>query len=98
MAELSDLTVEILKQIRDEIRATRTDLSERIDQTNSRLDQTNSRLDKVEETLVELATQQRFVVKFLRENRDREVRLENEVDHLRHRVDEIEARLPPKVG
>lgn len=63
MTELNDLTVEILKQIRDEIRLTRTDLSERIDQTNSRLDQTNSRLDQVKSTLLELATQQRFVVK-----------------------------------
>lgn len=47
-----DLTIEILKTIRDEIRTTNSrletmgaDLGRRIDQTNSRLDETNSRLD-----------------------------------------------------
>jgi chromosome segregation ATPase len=37
-----DLTVRVLIEIRDEIRATNT----RIDQTNSRLDQTNVNLDR----------------------------------------------------
>jgi hypothetical protein len=46
---MSDLTVEILKQIRDEICATNT----RLDATNTRLDATNTRLD---ETRVELST------------------------------------------
>lgn len=96
MADVSDVTVEILKQIRDEIRTTRTDLAGRIDQTNARLDQTNARLDKVEETLLELATQQRFMVKHLRENRDRELRIEAEVDSLRKRVEDIERRLGQK--
>lgn len=45
-----DLTVEILKQIRDGVFATNARLdsmNDRIDQTNSRLDQTNSRLDQM---------------------------------------------------
>jgi hypothetical protein len=46
-ASMADLTTEILIDIRDEIRATRTDLSSRIDQTNQRLDQTNQRLDRL---------------------------------------------------
>ncbi|MCZ7687553.1 MAG: hypothetical protein M5U28_55965 [Sandaracinaceae bacterium] len=63
MSEPESLTVEILRQIRDEIVATRTDLGARIDQTNVRLDQTNTRLDAVEHTLLELSEQQRFVVR-----------------------------------
>ncbi len=59
MAKATDLTVRILTEIRDEIRQTNV----RLDQTNSRLDGTNVRLDKVEEALLELATQQRFIVK-----------------------------------
>ena len=75
----SDLMLRILEQIRDEIRstrdglrdelrATRVELSARIDQTNARLDQTNSRLSVVETTLIELATQQRATVTYLREH------------------------------
>ncbi|HEX8792495.1 MAG TPA: hypothetical protein VF765_16220 [Polyangiaceae bacterium] len=36
--EPTDLTIEILKNIRDEVRLTRTDLSARIDATNVRLE------------------------------------------------------------
>lgn len=60
-----DLTLEVLKQIRDEIIGTRRDLGARIDQTNERLDSTNHRLSAVETTLLELAEQQRFVVRHL---------------------------------
>ena len=41
-----DLTVEILKQIRDGIRDMQQDFNARLDQTNARLDQTNERLDE----------------------------------------------------
>lgn len=48
-----ELTVAILREIRDgvretrdEVKRTRSDLSERIDQTNRRLDETNGRLDE----------------------------------------------------
>ena len=34
----TDVTIEILKDIRDEVRQTRTDLSSRIDATNERID------------------------------------------------------------
>jgi hypothetical protein len=53
-----DLTIEILKQIRDELVTTRTTLSESIAQTNHRL-------SGVEVTLLDLAEQQRFVVRHL---------------------------------
>jgi chromosome segregation ATPase len=44
---VANLTLEILRQIRDEARAT----NERLDQTNERLDQTNERLDQTNERL-----------------------------------------------
>lgn len=103
----TDLTVEILKQIRDELITTRTDLGSRIDQTNARLDQTNERLDQTNErldqtnerlsavadTLLELAGQQRFVVRHLSALTERDRRLEADVDELRTRVDAIEKRI-----
>jgi uncharacterized coiled-coil DUF342 family protein len=49
--EPTDLTIEILKDIRAEIRTTRETLAERIDATNSRLDVTNERLDVTNERL-----------------------------------------------
>jgi DNA repair ATPase RecN len=50
MAEnVETLTVTILREIRDEIRAT----NERLDTTNERLDTTNERLDRVERRQVE---------------------------------------------
>lgn len=59
-----DLTVQILTDIRDEIRTTRTDLGQRIDQTNVRLDsvreelghridQTNVRIDQTNVRITE---------------------------------------------
>ena len=42
--EPESLTVQILREIRDEVRGTNA----RLDQTNARLDQTNARLDRVE--------------------------------------------------
>lgn len=58
---MTDQAIEVLKEIRDELKATRVDLSGRIDQTNARLDQTNVRLDRVErrqaESEIRLATE-----------------------------------------
>ena len=42
----SDLTVEVLREIRDDIRLMHSDFNQRLDQTNQRLDQTNQRLDQ----------------------------------------------------
>lgn len=58
---MNELSVKLLGQIRDELKATRTDLSSRLDQTNQRLDQTNERLERLErrqvETEVRLSTE-----------------------------------------
>jgi hypothetical protein len=40
---MADLTTQVLVEIRDEIRSTRTDLSSRIDETNTRLDRLERR-------------------------------------------------------
>jgi hypothetical protein len=55
---MADLTTEILIEIRDEIRATRTELSSRIDQTNGRIEHTNQRLDQTSERLEQAAKRQ----------------------------------------
>lgn len=55
---MKDLTVEILREIRDEIRSTRVDLGSRIDATNQRLDATNQGLDATNERLDRLERQQ----------------------------------------
>jgi chromosome segregation ATPase len=104
MAKASNITIEILKQIRDGVSAT----NERLDQTNQRLDtvvhrlegveqasiETNQRLGAVEGTLLDLAQQQRFVTRGLRVLANRDHRLEGELDELRTRVEAIEKRLP----
>jgi len=44
--EPTDITIEILKDIRSEIRETRQDLSQRIDQTNERVDTMREELSR----------------------------------------------------
>ncbi len=44
----NDLTIEILREIRDGIDVMRQDFNQRLDQTNERLDQTNQRLERVD--------------------------------------------------
>ena len=48
--DVPSLTLHVLRSIREELRATRTDLGGLLDQTNQRLDQTNQRLDHLERT------------------------------------------------
>ncbi|MGE0784368.1 MAG: hypothetical protein AB7S26_01670 [Sandaracinaceae bacterium] len=110
MSEPENLTVQILKEIRDEIVATRTDLGARLDQTNARLDQTNARLDQtnarldqtnarlegVEGALLDLAQQQRFMVRHQSALTERDRRLERDVDELRARVEVLEERVGPE--
>ncbi len=103
MPEPHDLTVEILKQIRDELITTRTDLGARldtlgarVDTTNSRLDETNSRLTAVEGTLLDLAQQQRFVVRHLSTLTQRDRRFEAELDDLRSRGELLEQHVRPR--
>ena len=84
----SDVTVEILKDIRDEMRGMR---AEQV-QTNQRLAQTNQRLDVVETTLLDLAEQQRFVVRYMRAASERDAHLEPRVSNLEARVEKLESK------
>jgi hypothetical protein len=95
----ADITVEILKEIRDEIRGT----NQRLDATNQRLDATNQRLDgvevtmnkrlgAVETTLLDLAEQQRFVVRYTKAISERDSRLEPRVISLEARVEKLESK------
>ena len=80
-----DVAVEILKGIRDEIRGLRTETSER-------LDVNNQRLRTVEIALLDLAEQQRFVVRYTRAISERESRLEPRVVDLETRVEKLESK------
>ena len=102
----SDITVEILKDIRDEIRGLRTDtndrfdvltgrfdvLTDRVDVTHTRLDVANARLAVVETTLLDMAEQQRLVVRYTRQLAERDTRVELRVSALEGRVDRLEAK------
>jgi hypothetical protein len=94
-----DLMIEILKDIRTEIRST----NQRLDTANQRLDSTNQRLDAVESTLthrlgavetalLDLAEQQRFVVRYTKSIAERDGRLDGRVSALETRVDELESK------
>ncbi len=104
MTDTVDMTIQILREIRDQIVLTRTDLGGRIDETNARvetlrtdlggrIDQTNVRLDDVEQTLLELAEQQRFVVRHLDALTTRDRKIETDVESLRVRLDVVEKKL-----
>lgn len=101
----SDLTVKILREIREEIRATRQELrgtNERLDQTNERLDQTNQRLDTVQalaaripviEAIVESTSQEQvFLSRWVRMLSGRDRRIERELAEVRGRVEILERR------
>lgn len=77
----SDIAVEILKDIRDEMRGMR---GEQV--------KTNQRLDVVETTLLDLAEQQRFVVRYMRAISERDAHLEPRVSSLEARVDKLESK------
>jgi hypothetical protein len=95
----SDVTVEILRDIRDEIRGLRgeqVETNRRLDTNNERLavveSTLNERLGVVETTLLDLAEQQRFVVRYTRAISERDARLEPRVSDLEARVDKLESK------
>jgi chromosome segregation ATPase len=111
MAEtIENLTIHVLREIRDEIVATRTELRTELHTTRTELraelqatrtelgaelHTANERLGAVESTLLELAGQQRFIVRGQRTLLERDRRLEEEVDDLRTRLDAVEKQLAP---
>jgi hypothetical protein len=94
-----DITVEILRDIREAIRGTNTrletmesSLSHRLDGVTDRLDGVTQRLDLVETTLLDLAEQHRFLVRYTRATAERESHLEPRVSALESRVDKLESK------
>jgi hypothetical protein len=94
-----DLTVEILKDIRDEIRGVRTEVHDlredtnlRLDATNQRLDTSNQRLNLVEAAILDLSEQHRFVVRYTKALAERDGKLEPRVSALESRVDKLESK------
>jgi hypothetical protein len=88
---VQDLTIEILKSIRDEIRTTNTGIENlRVDLT-ARIDQTNARLDQHERVLVKLIGE----VHSLNDRFDNFLTGAHgkEHDELRSRIERIEGRL-----
>ena len=99
--EPTDLTVQILREIRDAVRET----SSRVDQTNARLDETNVRLGEVRDevgrriveseirtatAIAELAGAMQGVRDLLRDRldlRDRVDRCEHEIELIKQRLD-----------
>ena len=95
MAE-SDMTIELLKDIRDEIRGVRGEFRDEIrglrEDTNKRLEANTQRLDLVETTLLDLAEQQRFVVRYAKAISERGTSLEPRVSALETRVEKLESK------
>ena len=102
--ETTDVTVEILKDIRTELRTGREEmrgemqgLRGEMQELRGEIRQTNERLGHVETTLLDLAMQQRFVVRYTKSLAERDARVEVRVDDLETRVEKIEAaREPPR--
>lgn len=100
-----DITIEILKGIRDEIRGLREDTNGRLDKLNGRVDVvvervdlvaerlevTNQRLDVVETTLFDMVAQQGLAFRYLRTLAGRDRSLEPRVSDLELRVTKLES-------
>jgi chromosome segregation ATPase len=103
----SDVTVEILREIRDEIRGTRHELRSeleelRVDLGSARLElkaelgatrqELSERLASVEGATLDVAQQQRFVVRYLKGLTARDRHLEAQVAQLEGRVEVLEKK------
>lgn len=84
---MNELMVKILGEIRDEVKATRTDLSSRIDQTNGRLDRLERRQVAAEvrlsSELVAVATAVNDLTKILVDDRALRSQLANHESRLK---------------
>ena len=73
----SDKTIEILKDIRDELRGVRGEVRELRADSNQRVDTNNHRLDLVATTLLDLAGQNRLIVRYTKALAERPDALES---------------------
>jgi chromosome segregation ATPase len=94
----SEVTITLLREIRDEIRTNRTELKAEIvelrtelkteiGELRSTLEVTNERLAIVERTVNDAATQIVFLGRYIN-------RTDNDIDDLKIRVSKLEAKLP----
>ena len=99
----SDLHLQVLVEMRDEIRQTnrqlgelRTDVNKRLDDVNERLgdvnerlEGTNQRLGIIEHTMVDYGTQLVMLGRYMKNSTSRH---ENDIADLRTRVEKLEAK------
>jgi prefoldin subunit 5 len=100
----TDLTIAILREIRDGISSLREDFNARLDQTNQRLDQTNQRLDQTNQRLGRVEHGLNDLGRFMRQialdqakherfHSHHVERLEDDVANLKHRVQRLEKKV-----
>jgi hypothetical protein len=99
----SDITVEILKEIRDEIRVLRADTNVQFNGVRGEIQgvrgeilqlraDTNERFGVVESSLHDLTEQRHSFVQYARAMSERDARLEARVGALENRVDKLESK------
>jgi hypothetical protein len=88
----SDRTIEILKDIRDELRGVRGEVRELRTDANQRLEANNQRLDFIATTIVDLAGQNRLVVRYTKALADRPDDLDRRLGALASRVEKLESK------
>lgn len=92
----SDITVEILMEIRDEIRVLRADTNVQFDGVRGGIQQlradTNERFGVVESSLLDLTEQRHSFVRYARATSQRDGGIEARVSALESRVDKLEPK------
>ena len=88
----SEKTIEILKDIRDEIRGVRGEVRDLRADTGQRLEANSQRLDLVATTLLDLAGQNRLVVRYTKTVAERRDDLEPRLSALESRVEKLESK------
>lgn len=97
----SDVTVEILQQIRDELRVLRADTNAQVGGVREGIDllraDTNERFGVVESSLLDLTEQRQKLGRYARTMSEREGGMEARVAALENRVEKLESRdVPPR--
>ncbi len=91
-----EITVEILREIRDEIRELRIDNNGGFDEIRDEIHalraETAERFGVTETALLDLAEQRRFVVRYTRALSERDGRLEPRVSALESRLEKLESK------
>ena len=92
MGDSEKNTIEILKDIRDELRGVRGEVRELRVDTGQHLEANAKRVDLVATTLLDLAGQNRLVVRYTRELAVRNEDVESRLSALESRVEKLESK------